>query len=260
MPSVAQASPPSRTLPVASEADEAAVALDEIQNRQVVRHLPGSVAEDEVVDGVDVGVQVAPHAAGLVPEADVESERRLRVQLRVADLEGQVSDVRAEVVELLERRRAVRVAEVGDEGAVGADVGVQADGRRRPPELPVARVGRLEAVLLFLVLVVVLFLVLVVVVIVVVHVVVVVVRVVVSLFLHCVVVMPPDAFRGPVVVLLDAAAELQPGRARSSTPRRRRPQRKPGRSAAPGPRRPTASKSRSWVQAPNLPENRSVCC
>ena len=89
--------------------------------------------------------------------------------------------MRAEVVELLERRRPVRVSEVGDEGAVGTDVGAQADGGRRTEELPVARIGRLQAVLLVL------------------RAVVVAVRVVA---------VPPAALRGPVVVLFDAAAEL----------------------------------------------------
>ena len=99
-----------------------------MQDRQVVRHLVGPVPEDEVVDVVEVDVEVASHAAGLVPEAQVDPERRLGIEIRVANLEGEVPDVRAEVVELLQRRRTVRVGEVGDEGAVGAEVGVQADG------------------------------------------------------------------------------------------------------------------------------------
>ena len=106
MPSVAQARPPSAR-PLRVEPDEPAVALDEIQDRQVVLHLVGPVAENEVVDVVDIDVELALQARRLVPEAQIETEGRLADEIRIADLEGQIAHVRSEVVQLLERRRTM---------------------------------------------------------------------------------------------------------------------------------------------------------
>ena len=92
----------------------------------------------------------------------------------------------------------MRLHEAGDEGAVLADVRVQPDGRRRPQELPVARIGRLQVVVFFVVVVVVM----------VIEVVVVTIVMVVVVTIVVAVVVPAGARRRHVVVALDAAAEL----------------------------------------------------
>ena len=79
--------------------------------------------EDEVLDVVDVEVQVTLDTGGSVPKAEVQPECCLRFEIRVADLE--VPEMRAEVVELLKSRDAMRVHEAGHEGTVRAYVGVQ---------------------------------------------------------------------------------------------------------------------------------------
>ena len=109
------------------ETYEAAVALQEVEYRQVVQDLIGAVPEDEVVDFVYEEIRVAANAAAPVPEAQVEAERGLGVEVRVADVKGETADVRAEVVQLLERGRAVRLGQVCNERAAAAQVGVQSD-------------------------------------------------------------------------------------------------------------------------------------
>ena len=201
-------------------APEPAVALVEVEDREAVGLLAGAFAEDEVVDAVDVDVHAGPRALGLVAQAQVEAERRLGVEIGVADLEGEVPDVGTEVVQLLEGGGAVRRRDVGHERAARAEIGVEAEGRRAAQELPVPRVGGHEiavvmgvVVMIVVVMVVVVLIVVVVVVVMIVVVLIVVVMIVfmVVVMIVAVVVVPP--FRplvGPVVVPLDAAAELQP--------------------------------------------------
>ena len=185
-------------------APEPAVALVEVEDREAVGLLAGALAEDEVVDPVDVEVHAGPRPLGLVPQAQVEAERRLGVQIGVADLEREVPDVRTEVVQLLEGGGAVRRRDVGHERAARAQIGVEAERRRAPQELPVPRVGRHEPAMVVVVLIVVVLIVVMVVVMVVVMIVVIVVR-------NVVVVVPASRpLVGPVVVPLDPAAELQP--------------------------------------------------
>ena len=78
-------------------------------------------AEDEVADGVAEDRQLAAHPARAAAQRQVEAEGPLRLEVGVADLEGQVAGVRSEEVELLERRVAGRARQAGgdDEVVVG---------------------------------------------------------------------------------------------------------------------------------------------
>ena len=125
------------------ESGEAAVALQDVEHRQVVDDRIPAAAEDEVVDLVREEVQVATGADSPVPQAHVQSDGGLGVEVRVADVEGERAGVGAEVVQLLDGRGAVGARQVGHQRVPGAEIRVDSDRRRDTREAAVAHVGRL---------------------------------------------------------------------------------------------------------------------
>ena len=93
--------------------DEAAVALFVLELQQLVDHLAGRSAEDEVADVVIEDARLAAHLAGVEAQVHLAAVGALVLQIGVADLEGQVPHMGAEVVQLLQRGGTIRAGEVG---------------------------------------------------------------------------------------------------------------------------------------------------
>ena len=79
-----------------------------------------------------------------MPDAQVQSERGLTLEVRVPDLEEEVADVRSEVVELLQRWCPVRSGDVCDKRRIRAEVGLKTDRGRHTGEVSIPHLRGLD--------------------------------------------------------------------------------------------------------------------
>src|SRR5690606_17842175 len=128
--------------------EKAAVALPVLHLAERVDELAREIQVDEVRDVIGEQVDLPRQRARSPPQADVESERPLDVEIGVPDLERQIPPVRAEVVELLARGGTCRRRRVDDEGGRGATRAMEADRGRNGVERPRAGIGRRMVVII----------------------------------------------------------------------------------------------------------------
>ena len=135
------------------EAEIRRVGLFVARDRQTVLDVDVAVAvlvlireKDEVADAVVIHVAGQAKALALVTQGDVDAVRALVPQILIADLERHGADVRAVVVKLFERRRAVGVRVVDDERAAAPKRDVHADGAGESGKIAVAILGIVGAV------------------------------------------------------------------------------------------------------------------
>src|ERR1051325_6464791 len=127
---------------------EAAVGLVVARLDKVLAYRAGGREEDEVLDVVQVEVRLALHALRRVAQREVDAVVDFGREQRVAYLERKVPGVRAVVVKLFERGRAVGVRVVRDERALLPERDAHASRAREARERAVDQAfGRVAVVL-----------------------------------------------------------------------------------------------------------------
>src|ERR1044072_7573480 len=71
--------------------------------------------EDEILDAVVEIIQLCPQPICRVAQRQVNGLALLALKIRVSYLESRIASVRAEIIKLFKRRRAIRVREVSHE-------------------------------------------------------------------------------------------------------------------------------------------------
>ena len=66
-------------------------------------------------------------ASAPASQTDIQANRFFQVEIRIADLEGQIAGMRSEIEQLLERRRALCAGHVGDQRRFAPKVGMEPD-------------------------------------------------------------------------------------------------------------------------------------
>src|SRR5687768_3661698 len=90
-------------------ADEAAVLLQIVGFDQAVFYIARGREVDEIVDLVVEEIQFTVNSGTLMPQRDVEAIIALIREVRVADLKRQIAGMGPMVVQLLDRRCAIRM-------------------------------------------------------------------------------------------------------------------------------------------------------